>query len=74
MSSPELGAHEGDRAAPADDGDSYATVRRRMDHLLDLLRGSIESRSFAPPAPWLTLDLSETEQAYTVVAELPGIE
>jgi HSP20 family molecular chaperone IbpA len=32
-----------------------------------------EGRSFAPSARWPTLDLSETDQAYVVTAELPGV-
>jgi HSP20 family protein len=60
----------------SDDRDPFEAFRQRMDHLFGALGGPVEARSFAPPpaARWLTLDLNETDQTYTVTAELPGID
>jgi HSP20 family protein len=56
--------------------DPFNTFRRQVDRLFDSFWSPGEARSFAPirPAGWLALDLSETPQAYRVIAELPGID
>jgi HSP20 family protein len=57
-----------------DEGDAHAASHRRKLQGFDAFRGRHESRSFAPAARWLTIDLSETDEAYTLTAELPGVE
>jgi HSP20 family protein len=61
--------------------DPFADFRRQMDRLFDDFFVPMEPRSFAQPAAqggrmamWPSLDLHETEQAYEVTAELPGLE
>lgn len=66
--------------------DPFASFRREMDRLFDDFFSPMESRSFAgqPAAAsqngggmgalWPSLDVEETDQAYTVTAELPGID
>ena len=62
--------------------DPFASFRREMDRLFDDFFTPAEPRSFTTQqagggtelAVWPRLDLHETEQAYTVTAELPGID
>jgi HSP20 family protein len=59
--------------------DPFLGFRREMDRLFDDFFAPAEARSFASPGPaqvalWPSLDVDETEQAYTVTAELPGID
>jgi HSP20 family protein len=60
--------------------DPFASFRREMDRLLDDFFAPAEGRSFAPAARgegmiiMPNVDVHETDEAYTVTAELPGIE
>lgn len=60
--------------------DPFAPFRREMDRLFDDFFAPAEARSFAEGQPaamatvWPSLDVHETDQAYTVTAEMPGIE
>lgn len=62
--------------------DPFASFRREMDRLFDDFFAPAEGRSFAPAAragaaPSMimpSVDVHESEQAYTVTAELPGID
>ena len=59
--------------------DPFLSFRREMDRLFDdFFTPSTETRSFAAPGATAnaiqpSIDVDETEQAYTVTAELPGI-
>ena len=65
----------GDHKLSTYDRDPFEAFRRRMDHLFDAFWTPFEGRSFAPSAPrWVSVDLNETDKAYTVTAELPGID
>jgi HSP20 family protein len=72
----DLTPYSGRRGLSTYEQDPFEAFRRRMDHLFDAFWSPVESRSFAPPAQtrWLSIDLNETDQAYTVAAEMPGIE
>lgn len=61
--------------------DPFTSFRREMDRLFDDFFTPAEARSFAaagtPAAElsvWPSLEVHETDQAYTVTAELPGID
>lgn len=63
--------------------DPFATFRREMDRLFDDFFAPAEARSFSPAAQGQaqaqgmimpSVDVHETDQAYTVTAELPGID
>ena len=58
--------------------DPFSSFRREMDRLFDDFFAPAEARSFAPEqaggAVWPSLDVVESEQAYMVTAELPGID
>jgi len=63
--------------------DPFSSFRREMDRLFEDFFAPIEGRSFAPAqgqngsqqlALWPQIDLNETEKAYMVTAELPGID
>lgn len=59
--------------------DPFSMFRREMDRLFDDFFAPGETRSFAAPAEgvmtmWPSIDVDETEQAYVVTAELPGID
>lgn len=59
--------------------DPFTSLRREMDRLFDDFFAPAESRSFAAPAAatatvWPSIDVDETDQAYTVTAEAPGLE
>jgi HSP20 family protein len=59
--------------------DPFASFRQQMDRLFDDFFAPVagEGRSFAGQngggAIWPQVDVSETEQAYTVTADLPGL-
>lgn len=58
--------------------DPFASFRREMDRLFDDFLAPVagEGRSFAggeSPTLWPQLDVSETDQVYTVTADLPGL-
>lgn len=64
---------------PAFGRDPFSAFRREMDQLFDTFFAPPEARSFASPemmaaAVRPNIDVHETEQAYTVTAELPGID
>jgi HSP20 family protein len=60
--------------------DPFTSFRREMDRLFDDFLAPAESRSFAAAGPragamlWPSVDVRETDQAYVVTAELPGLE
>ena len=56
--------------------DPFSSFRREVDRLFDDFFAPSEARSFAAPgaALWPSLDVRETDQGYTVTAELPGLE
>lgn len=60
--------------------DPFVNFRREMDRLFDDFFAPAEPRSFGAPSRaraggvWPSLDVDETEQAYMVTAELPGID
>jgi HSP20 family protein len=62
--------------------DPFTSFRREMDRLFDDFFAPAEGRSFAPAAAaraetgmiMPSIDVQENEQAYTVTAELPGID
>jgi HSP20 family protein len=61
--------------------DPFLNFRREMDRLFDDFFTPAEARSFAaaqPPAQtlgaWPRIDVHESEQAYTVIAEAPGVD
>jgi len=66
--------------APAFGRDPFGAFRREMDRLFDDFLAPAEARSFAAPAQaqgqivMPSIDVDETEQAYMVTAELPGID
>ena len=76
MANRDLTSWTAGRGLSAYERDPFTTFRRQVDQLFDGFWAPGEARSFAPTpsAGWLTLDLSETPQAYRVIAELPGID
>jgi HSP20 family protein len=58
--------------------DPFVNFRREMDRLFDDFFAPAEARSFAAQTAQgmvsPSIDVHETEQAYTVTAELPGID
>ena len=66
------------QGAPSFGRDPFALFRREMDRLFDDFLAPAEPRSFAAAgtqgAVWPSLDVDETDQAYMVTAELPGID
>ena len=69
----------GDRErSPTTRSDSISPVvslHREMNRLFDdVFRGFDDSRLFAGPSGWPSIDVEETEKEYRVTAELPGLE
>ena len=65
--------------APIFGGDPFLGFRREMDRLFDDFFAPAEARSFGSPAQaeralMPSIDVHESEKAYTVTAELPGID
>jgi HSP20 family protein len=58
--------------------DPFTGFRREMDRLFNDFFAPTESRSFgaapAASAAWPSIDVNEADQAYTVTAEVPGLE
>ena len=56
--------------------DPFTSFRREVDRLFDDFFAPAEARSFgaAGAALWPSVDVRETDQAYIVTAELPGLE
>jgi HSP20 family protein len=56
----------------------FGSFRREIDRLFDDFFAPAEGRSFAPAAAgegvWPHIDVEETEQAYIVTAEVPGLD
>ncbi|MGR4863916.1 Hsp20/alpha crystallin family protein [Caulobacter sp. LARHSG274] len=65
----------GSRGLAPFERDPFASFRRQVDRLFDDFFAP-ETRSFATAAttPWPSVDVHETDQAYRVTAELPGLE
>jgi HSP20 family protein len=79
MADRELGPWSGGRGlSPFNLRDPFAPFRREMDRLFDDFFTPAEGRSFAPAigaqALWPRIDLEETDQAYIVTAEVPGLD
>jgi HSP20 family protein len=57
--------------------DPFTAFRQQVDRLFDDAFRPLEARSFgeaAAGAVWPNLDVDETDKAYVVTAELPGLE
>src|SRR5204863_7695695 len=57
--------------------DPFTSLRRQVDRLFDDFFAPLEPRSFAgatTAAAWPNIDIHETDKAYKVKAELPGLE
>lgn len=59
--------------------DPFGPFRREMDRLFDDFFTPAEGRSFAVPSAaaeslWPRIDVEETEQAFVVTAEVPGLQ
>ena len=79
MANRELTPWTGSRGLTPFGRDSFTSFRREMDRLFDDFFTPAEARSFATPAAatttvWPSIDVNETDQAYTVTAEAPGLE
>lgn len=78
MANRELTPWSGSRGLQPFGRDPFNLFRREIDRLFDDFLAPAEPRSFAAPAVaaavWPTIDVHETDQAYTVTAEAPGLE
>jgi len=83
MANRELTTQGASRGMGAYERDPFSALRRQMDRLFEDFFAPIEGRSFAAPSAWArqamsvswpSLDVTETQEAYTVTAELPGME
>lgn len=77
MPNRELTPWTGSRGLTPYGRDPFTSFRREIDRLFDDFFAPVESRSFAPTtgaAAWPSLDVHETDQAYTVTAEVPGLD
>ena len=78
MANRELTPWSGSRGLQPFGRDPFNLFRREIDRLFDDFLAPAEPRSFAAPATsaavWPTIDVHETDQAYTVTAEAPGLE
>src|SRR5262249_27767750 len=77
MANRDLAPSRGTRLAPYG-RDPFMAVRHQMDRLFAEFFAPTEFRNFGMQAlgggVWPSLDMNETDQAYTVTAELPGLE
>lgn len=75
MASRALGPWTGQRSISPFGRDPLETFRREMDRVIGNVFGP-ELRSFAPAAEsaWPTLDVDETDDAYIVTVEVPGLK
>ncbi len=67
----------GSRGLSPSGQDPLGIFRREMDRLFDDFLSPAELRSFAPPRAmgvWPSIDVEETNQAYIVTAEVPGLD
>lgn len=76
MASRPLMPWSGPRAPSRLGPDVFSSFHREIDRLFDDFFRPAEARTFADAAQsaWPSLDVDETDQAYTVTAELPGLE
>ena len=58
--------------------DPFLSFRQQMDRLFDDFFAPVESQGMAPftqrAGAWPSIDMRETDQAYEIEAELPGLE
>lgn len=73
-----LGPWTGGRSPLGLARDPFGSFRREMDRLFDDFFTPAEGRTFAPSAAaeslWPKIDVEETEKAYIVTAEVPGLD
>jgi HSP20 family protein len=81
MPNRELTPWTGSRGLTPFSRDPFTSFRREVDRLFDDFFSPVEARSFAAPAAatraaavWPSIDVNETDQAYVVTAEAPGLE
>jgi len=75
MANRELAPWTGSRSVTPFERDPFTSFRRQMDRLFDDFFTPLEPRSFAADGgTWPSVDVHETDQAYKVIAELPGLE
>ena len=75
MANRELTPWTGGRGLSPFGRDPFTSFRRQMDRLFDDFLVPTEQRSFAGDGTlWPSVDVAETDQAFTVTAELPGLD
>jgi HSP20 family protein len=78
MANSELTPWTGGRGLSPLGRDPFTSFRRQMDRLFDDFLAPGEQRSFATGGDgarlWPSVDVTETDKAYHVTAELPGID
>jgi HSP20 family protein len=77
MANRDLAPWTGSRGVSPFERDPFGSFRNQMDRLFDDFFSPIEPRSFASgnrTAAWPSVDVHETDKAYRVTAELPGLE
>jgi|SRR5579859_363296 len=78
MPNRDLAPWTGSRSLSPFERDPFTSFRRQVDRLFDDFFSPLEPRSFAAAGDgngvWPRLDVHETDKAYTVLAELPGLE
>lgn len=76
MANRDLTPWTGSRGLTPFERDPLASFHRQVDRLFDNVFAPLESRSFGSAAAgtWPSVDVHETDQAYRVTAELPGLE
>jgi HSP20 family protein len=77
MANRDLTPWTGSRGLTPFELDPFTSFRRQVDRLFDDFFTPLEPRSFAAAATagsWPIVDVHETDQAYRVTAELPGLE
>ena len=78
MPNRDLAPWTGSRGLTPFERDPFASFRRQVDRLFDDFFTPLEPRSFGASGNgtgvWPSVDVHETDQAYKVVAELPGLE
>ena len=77
MPNRDLAPWTGSRGIAPFERDPFTSFRRQVDRLFDDFFTPLEPRSFGAPAGqevWPSVDVHETDKAYKVTAELPGLE
>jgi len=76
MANRELTPWTGGRGLSPFGRDPFTSFRRQMDRLFDDFLVPTEQRSFTGDGGtlWPSVDVAETDQAFTVTAELPGLD